>query len=1531
MSQLVRKTLFSCANNPAAAPPKFGAARLDDHYDDDNDVGTGYGGVLASVGGDNGYYTQGQPSLLMTAAAPPASSSSFASRRPRQYHRHRHRHHHRHRRGHHRPTSSSNSASSSVLMAGATAAGSTATDSLALLEAVGGEQDDGSSCEDEGGGLLQASAASSSSSPSLARRRCSRKSGNKNNKKTNRKGSSSSILMNLDRRDGGGATATMRGGGSVGSGSAIGDASSFFAAEEGLLGGGSDRRPKKNIIKKKKTTKNNKPPPTFSKVGRSPRKGSVGNDDDDDTGTTKLLMGGVLSTLGNLSIRGDGPSDFRASEEIDGDFYNSYRGGIGSFNRDSSDSSGGGALPRTSNSTRNNNNHHHNNNNSKKRGEPLIPQQYEPPAYNLRSDVPVSLADASAPVSQHLQRRLVIPTTNAAANGGTSRKDRDVEIFRPVLERGVGVDQQAAAAATSNERCLPYRRSGGGAAESMLYTYDPMDDVKNYSSSNNNNDDDNWNGAGGDGGLFTVFARPAGEGRHRTADATAATTTDDDDFDMMPPPPPRPRSDEGNRKPPPQRQQQCSHVCLQQGEESTESASMISDNSSTLWNVAAGSGNENICKAAAASKTSLSRGSGKSGASRCGRNGPKSSSSASTTGLMSFLEVRDEEDSSAGAAHKKPSSAKKGERKKTFATNSCFYSLPLSPFKSESSRQRKITKQRRPNQQQDYGDEDSSGGSAEDDNERADRATPLHRRRMKRRSSLEVHCSPLQGLSAWKRCNMQPTPPTLNNSRGFRNRASGLFTSPRKLSFGGTLRSRSGKKNSYSSISPARASVGPFQPMDVSVQNGSSDGDGEIRNNDEIESPVLDQMNVSGFDNKVHVSGRDSSLKEEPLASTCGDGSDEQDTSTNTAEGPATSHVNNGSVPGKANECSPSPPVEAAVAVTVLQQESNRALNQPAVPAQKQVTSMDVNEDDSIGDDTIPEDLFDLDPVNARHPTNSSKSVGIKDDDNDIPEDLFDLGQEKKSHPASKLKCIGRKKAQRQQTLSASEPKEVTRLSGSEEEDLTKRVEAAPAPKPVDDGALRRSMRSRAVPDRYGAASSEAHPKSDDLSVSSCSDHLGVIPESYCSPASDEDGKSTSKETEQTTNNDKISSSSSMIGVVIRKYFGRQFGWHYGEVKEVVVLDNEPECFRIEYRDGDVEDIDRDDLMKGIRNAKTEEKNVEGLRESQRNRRELMSEESSSTCGDDVRNHESRPRRRRNEPDRFGYYADLSDDGRSPDVQSPKIAVRKTDPCVESNHPRVPKEMRGRFVARKEPFRNRQNVLDPDSVSEDGWSNLQLSQLKEAHVATDPTSVTFWNDVAARVNDKLPIECRDKWFSLVATPRPRGAAKSKHTSITKQPEFDDDVVMDEDDLFNATPMRASGLLDDQHHEKDQYLYLGSAIRYRANEMPATNQEDDLYSGYKPILANQRRVGYKSYINALKRDISRPTKKGKKKAAGLPLKERQLTETFYDGDADLNARLSPGGTLKVKDFGCGESDIWEEDMYAMDEDVDEYKQLECSEI
>ena len=292
-----------------------------------------------------------------------------------------------------------------------------------------------------------------------------------------------------------------------------------------------------------------------------------------------------------------------------------------------------------------------------------------------------------------------------------------------------------------------------------------------------------------------------------------------------------------------------------------------------------------------------------------------------------------------------------------------------------------------------------------------------------------------------------------------------------------------------------------------------------------------------------------------------------------------------------------------------------------------------------------------------------------------------------------------------------------------------------------------------------------------------------------------------------------------------------------------------------------------------------------------------------------------RSTRTRSATDRFGSYVADQSEAEEDEFDHPSVTGKKhldpkrTSQLMKKSLPPAPK------------------VPMPVSSS-NGWTVTQLAQLKRAHSMINPGSKTFWDEVAARVDEKNAEECKSRWFSRFQTPqrrKPNPKAKvGVDTGGVPDDANDDD---DDDDIFNSTPMRGLDLQGNQTSffgKPSAQVDLGSAIKANNDETSAVN--DDL-AGATPLTHLQLLPvrGHKSYVRGMKRDLSKNQKKQSKgrKAPPKPIPKttvpRLLTEKVHDADVQMNVRLTPGGTVKVKDSsGADDDDLWDE-MYGEEED------------
>ena len=221
-------------------------------------------------------------------------------------------------------------------------------------------------------------------------------------------------------------------------------------------------------------------------------------------------------------------------------------------------------------------------------------------------------------------------------------------------------------------------------------------------------------------------------------------------------------------------------------------------------------------------------------------------------------------------------------------------------------------------------------------------------------------------------------------------------------------------------------------------------------------------------------------------------------------------------------------------------------------------------------------------------------------------------------------------------------------------------------------------------------------------------------------------------------------------------------------------------------------------------------------------------------------------------------------------------------------------------------------VIEHDSkaADPDGWRSLQIASLRNAYAAVDPRSGQFWQEVASQVEGQDVEECRKKWFALVKTPE----AKKKLTTQAKR--NNGQVLVqgnpDEDDLFNATPMKSQLYDDDDSERDDQERFdFGSPIvdggHGRINNM--TEYDDETENISPP-----GRLGYsKTYVKNLKRDITKAGKEKQKKRRPIGVTcPRVLSGAVDYGDIEVKGSLTPGGTVRMRTIDWNEGD--EDDFF-----------------
>lgn len=226
-----------------------------------------------------------------------------------------------------------------------------------------------------------------------------------------------------------------------------------------------------------------------------------------------------------------------------------------------------------------------------------------------------------------------------------------------------------------------------------------------------------------------------------------------------------------------------------------------------------------------------------------------------------------------------------------------------------------------------------------------------------------------------------------------------------------------------------------------------------------------------------------------------------------------------------------------------------------------------------------------------------------------------------------------------------------------------------------------------------------------------------------------------------------------------------------------------------------------------------------------------------------------------------------------------------------------------------------------NATSVDGslWSLPQFDQLRLAHAAVDPGSSCFWIDVASQVDGKTPAECRNYWFSLVKTPKVTKNAKKLNDC--------DRVNSYHYDIFDSTPMRSMLPENDRSFAPAiEGLDFGGELEVDYDSAYFKAFENAGIGVFEKISGSNFKFehGHQAYLQKIKRDVSQVRKNERKKSLRSKCMDRGakvLVTGVHNADIDMSARLSPGGTLKVRshcddDF---EDDLWCAMYDAEDED------------
>ena len=240
-------------------------------------------------------------------------------------------------------------------------------------------------------------------------------------------------------------------------------------------------------------------------------------------------------------------------------------------------------------------------------------------------------------------------------------------------------------------------------------------------------------------------------------------------------------------------------------------------------------------------------------------------------------------------------------------------------------------------------------------------------------------------------------------------------------------------------------------------------------------------------------------------------------------------------------------------------------------------------------------------------------------------------------------------------------------------------------------------------------------------------------------------------------------------------------------------------------------------------------------------------------------------------------------------------------------------------------------VIDDGPITQNGtWSNSEVVSLRDAIKKMDPTSATYWEDVSSAVRTKSPFECRQKWFSLVATPRVKRVPSKKDEKIKmdsidcKLTETDlSDIEGECDDLFDATPFRSDSTKD-QDEMGIKRTTFDSEFSFGMS--PCVRQLTTLNSGMNGVSSvKNRRKGYNTYIENLRRELH-PKIQRRKENNKINVKKKKASDSgvYVQESAQIGSgQLLPDGKLNItiQEDSFREEEIEIDDMWDVNSNGD----------
>jgi hypothetical protein len=211
------------------------------------------------------------------------------------------------------------------------------------------------------------------------------------------------------------------------------------------------------------------------------------------------------------------------------------------------------------------------------------------------------------------------------------------------------------------------------------------------------------------------------------------------------------------------------------------------------------------------------------------------------------------------------------------------------------------------------------------------------------------------------------------------------------------------------------------------------------------------------------------------------------------------------------------------------------------------------------------------------------------------------------------------------------------------------------------------------------------------------------------------------------------------------------------------------------------------------------------------------------------------------------------------------------------------------------------------------WNSFELDSLIKAHKDNDPRSSTFWEDISHLVMTKSPEECIERWYSLAKTPVAKKPAFKHVRALSNSQIGGSQIIVADDDIFNATPMRGMHASSDLRHDslwvsiqqlEHMSNFAGSAIK--ASRPPDSNNSEPSENFTQRVYPQ----GYKTYIRNISRKVRQKHQRTKKMKTETFFKSsKPLRERANNGDIDMNCQLSPGGTLHLRTTSDSSSNLF----------------------